>query len=198
MSDLASCEEGLSRASEEIDRRLALLRAARTENIARFNAMRPEQLLPYLVVVVDEVGELRPGDTVDKEERGARQRVVALLVRIGRLGRTAGVHLVCATQRPDSDTVGGQLKAQLPATLAFFCRDDVNSRILLDNGAASDLPPRPGRAIWQHGADQVQLQVPFLELEEAESMVVGVIHAWRPAEAVEQATVVASPGRDAA
>jgi DNA segregation ATPase FtsK/SpoIIIE-like protein len=94
--------------------------------------------------------------------------------------------------------VGGQLKAQLPATLAFFCRDDVNSRILLDNSAASDLPPRPGRAIWQHGADQVQLQVPFLELEEATTMVSAVVDAWRPAEAVDQAIVLASPRRDAA
>ena len=85
--------------------------------------------------------------------------------------------------------MGGQLKAQLPATIAFYVRDAVQSRILLDDRAAADLPALPGRAVWQHGADQVQLQVPYLDLEEATAMIAGVGVAWRAVEAADQGIV---------
>ncbi len=191
MTTLAACIAGFESVSGEVDRRLALLRSERVENIGRYNRGRTSGRLPYLVVVVDEVGELRPADTTDKEERGERQRAISLLIRIGRLGRAAGVHLICATQRPDAETVGGQLKAQLPATIAFYVRDAVQSRILLDDRAAADLPALPGRAVWQHGADQVQLQVPYLDLEEATAMIAGVGVAWQAVEAADHAIVEA-------
>lgn len=173
VSDVTACKESLSRVSDEIDRRLSLLRDAGVVNIGAYNARFAEPL-PYLVVVLDEVAELRPMDTTDKEARSDRQGALALVGRVTRLGRAAGVHALVCTQRPDSDTVPGSLKAQLASTVAFFCRDDVASRILLDSSAASDLPPLPGRAVYQHGAEATQLQVPYIDQDEAEVLLATV------------------------
>ena len=171
VSDVAGCTEQMAAVNVEIDRRLAMLDEYRVENIAALNARRKGEPLAYLVCVVDELAELRPGDTVDKEARSERQRAVALLMRVGRVGRAAGVHLIACTQRADADTVPGQLKAQLGSTVAFYTRDDVASRILLDSAAASDLPALPGRALYQHGAELAEVQVPYIELSEVEEIV---------------------------
>jgi non-ribosomal peptide synthetase component F len=118
-------------------------------------------------VVVDEFGELRAADAPRQSpERGRRDAVHAQISRAGRIGRAVGVHLVVCTQRPDADTVTPQLRAQLPATLALHCVTDTNSRVLLDNSAAANLAPRPGRAIWQWDR-QVEVQLPMLEKAEA-------------------------------
>jgi DNA segregation ATPase FtsK/SpoIIIE, S-DNA-T family len=68
-----------------------------------------------------------------------------------RLGRATGFHVIVSTQRPDAEAVPGQIKANIPATVAFRVRSAINSRILLgeENVAAASLPPRPGRGIWQ-------------------------------------------------
>jgi DNA segregation ATPase FtsK/SpoIIIE-like protein len=96
----------------------------------------------------------------------------ASLTRICRLGRAAGVHVIAATQRPDADAVPGQLKANLPATMAFRVRDAVNSRILLGDGnpTAASLPAVPGRGIWQTGDVVAEVQAPWLGRDEAAAL----------------------------
>ncbi|TMC07685.1 MAG: hypothetical protein E6J41_15750 [Chloroflexi bacterium] len=96
---------------------------------------------------------------------------LALLIRLCRLGRAAGIHVIGATQRPDADAVPGQLKANLPATMAFRVRDPVNSRVLLGDGnpQAASLPVIPGRGIWQADV-QVEVQTPWLDRSEAAAL----------------------------
>jgi hypothetical protein len=141
--------------------------SAGVENRSEWNAAHSGGELPWLVVVVDELGELRAADAPRQSpERGRRDAVHALISRAGRIGRAAGVHLVVCTQRPDADTVTPQLRAQLPATVALHCVTDTNSRGLLDNSSTADLVPRPGRATWQWDR-QVEVQLPMLEKAEA-------------------------------
>jgi DNA segregation ATPase FtsK/SpoIIIE-like protein len=85
-----------------------------------------------------------------------------------------GIHAICATQRPDADAVPGQLKANLPATMAFRVRDPVNSRVLLGDGSpqAASLPAIPGRGIWQADV-QVEVQTPWLSRDEAARLLAG-------------------------
>src|ERR1700737_4515618 len=73
------------------------------------------------------------------------------LASLCRLGRSLGIHVVGATQRPDAGVLPGQIKANIPATVAFKVREALNSRILLgeENAGAASLPPLPGRGIWQ-------------------------------------------------
>jgi DNA segregation ATPase FtsK/SpoIIIE, S-DNA-T family len=155
----------------ELDRRQAAFDQAEVVSLAEWNGRYPGSILPYLVLVIDETAELTAVESPDRQERASRQAQLAFLVRICRLGRAVGIHVVCATQRPDSDAVPGQLKANLPATMAFRVRDPVNSRVLLGDGhpEAASLPPIPGRGIWQVDG-QVEVQTPWLSREETSAL----------------------------
>lgn len=140
----------LSSVRAELDRRLAALRATGHRDLeARAAAGLPRW--PRVLVAVDELAELTLRDLgQEKAAREHQQGASARLCEIARLGRAAGIHLLCCTQRPDAEAVPGQLKANLAGTVAFRVRSRVNSQILLDSDRAAVLPPRPGRAIWAH------------------------------------------------
>ncbi len=162
------CRALLEELNADLDRRQAAFDAAGVVSLKEWNRRYPQGALPYLVLVVDETAELTAVESPDRAERASRQAQLALLIRLCRLGRAVGIHAICATQRPDADAVPGQLKANLPATMAFRVRDPVNSRVLLGDGnpQAASLPPIPGRAIWQADA-QVEVMTPWLDREEA-------------------------------
>ncbi len=132
VTELEDCEIALGLVGHEMDRRQAKFASAGVENLSEWNASHAGEELPWLVVAVDEFGELRAADVPRQSpERGRRDAVHALISRAGRIGRAVGVHLVVCTQRPDADTVTPQLRAQLPATVALHCVTDTNSRVLL-------------------------------------------------------------------
>ena len=178
VTEMDDAQIALGRTVAELARRQDLFEVARVENIVGWNEKYPEQRLPYVLVVVDEFAELRPAEAPSKEEQGARRVVLAHLSKLSRLGRAFGIHVIASTQRPDAETIGGQVKAQMPATVAFYCRDDTNSKILLDDAGAADLPPWPGRGIWQWDK-QVQFQAPWLSKDDAAAL----LAAAYPAEA---------------
>src|SRR5581483_2391812 len=97
------------------------------------------------------------------------QGASARLCEIARLGRAAGIHLLCCTQRPDAEAVPGQLKANLPGTVAFRVRAELNSDILLGDKRAAHLPPIPGRALWQFARTE-ECQVPFVSARDCDRM----------------------------
>jgi S-DNA-T family DNA segregation ATPase FtsK/SpoIIIE len=169
VTELEDAEISLGWQLAEMKRRQDLFAAAGVDSIASYNGKNADHPLRYVVIVVDEIAELRPKDAQGKEEQAQRSKVLAQLQRFGRLGRAFGFHVMAFTQRPDAETVGGQLKAQLPGTVAFYCRDATNSKILLDDAAAASLPPWPGRGIWQFDK-QVQFQGPVLEKAECEQL----------------------------
>ena len=90
--------------------------------------------------------------------------------------------MLAATQRPDADAVPGQLKANLPATMAFRVRDAVNSRILLGDGnpMAASLPAGAGRGIWQTGDVMAEVQAPWLDRGEAAELLERAYPPRRP------------------
>jgi len=162
------CGTLLQDLNADLDRRQAAFDAADVVDLREWNRRYPGAALPYLVLVIDETAELTAVETGDRAERASRQAQLALLIRLCRLGRAVGIHAICATQRPDADAVPGQLKANLPATMAFRVRDAVNSRVLLGDGnpQAASLPAIPGRGIWQADV-QVEVQTPWLGRDEA-------------------------------
>jgi DNA segregation ATPase FtsK/SpoIIIE, S-DNA-T family len=79
--------------------------------------------------------------------------------------------VIVSTQRPDAEAVPGQVKANIPATVAFRVRNATNSRILLGEGgdSAAALPPLPGRGVWQWD-EETTFQAPWLGVQEARQL----------------------------
>ncbi len=140
-------QRALQAANAAIDERLA--------ELERLGEVDSKGHFGRLVIVVDELAEMQ----TEKE-------LMELIERIARLGRAAGVHLVLCTQRPDKTALPGSIKANIPATVAFRCRNRVNSEILLDCDAAANLPNRPGAAVWQF-RHRIVVRTPWLSLANA-------------------------------
>lgn len=184
VDNVQSFAEAMTVVTEELDRRMELLREAGLESLKAWNHAYPERRMPYVVVVVDELGEITIKSS-EREDQMARQANVNLLSRVARLGRAPGVHMVLCTQRPDAEVVPGQIKANLNAILAFRAQDPIQSQILLGQGdiAAAMLPAEaPGRAIWKWIDDATTVQTPLLEVSEAKQMLDAVMVAATPTE----------------
>ena len=105
------------------------------------------------------------------QARRPQNDALGALASLCRLGRSLGIHFVGATQRPDAGVLPGQIKANIPATVAFKFPEPLNSRILLgeENASAASLPPVPGRGIWQWQTE-TQFQAPWLARAQAEEL----------------------------
>jgi S-DNA-T family DNA segregation ATPase FtsK/SpoIIIE len=124
-------------ATREMDRRYRLLEKEAARNIDVYNAAlgrrRADEHLPYIVIVIDEIGDLmmqRPDET----ER--------TLTRLAQMARAVGMHLVVATQRPSVDVITGLIKANFPARISFAVASGVDSRVILDTTGAESLMGR--------------------------------------------------------
>jgi len=130
ITDPAKCISALKWATAEMDRRYSLLREAGKRDIAGYNALKKEEGMPYIVIVIDELADLM---------MLAARDVESLIVRIAQKARAVGIHLVLATQRPDSNIITGLIKANVPGRIAFRVLDQVNSRIIIDGSGAEKL-----------------------------------------------------------
>lgn len=175
VSDLPHLGPAMEAVLAELDRRMGMFAGAGVVSLQDWNERHPAGQLPYIVVAVDEYGEVSlPGaESASAEGRAPRgtKAAHAAFSRIARLGRACGIHLIACTQRPDNDVMPGQVKAQLPATVAFKTRGEVNSHILLGdrNDAASRLAPYAGRAIFQWQTED-EVQAPMLTPELAAAL----------------------------
>ncbi|MBM3459227.1 MAG: DNA translocase FtsK [Armatimonadetes bacterium] len=118
---------------KEMDRRYDLFSAVMTRNIQGYNekmAAKPEEKLPYLMVVVDELADLMMQQGAEVEQ---------LICRLAQLARATGIHLVLATQRPSVDVITGLIKANVPSRVSFAVTSQVDSRTILDAKGAESL-----------------------------------------------------------
>ena len=152
-------EQGVSTLKDveaEMDRRLDFFRLKGWRNIADFYRANAEARMPYLVVVVDEFSDFIVGSD------GAFESTAS---RIAAIGRSAGVHLVIATSRPDAKIASGCLKANIPGRLAFRVCQKVDSRTLLDEYGAEELLGRGDALLKDSNGELVRLQVPYIRDE---------------------------------
>lgn len=155
----------------EMDSRYDLLKAAKVRKITEYNEkfckrmLNPEhghRFLPYIVVVIDEFGDLIM--TAGKE-------VELPIARLAQLARAVGIHLIIATQRPTTNIITGTIKANFPARVAFRVTSGIDSKTILDTGGAQQLIGRGDMLISLAGKDMVRLQCALIETSEIERLV---------------------------
>lgn len=120
-------------AIKEMDRRYALLLGAHARDIFSYNTSRgasPEELLPFIVIFIDELADLMAA--YGREIEGA-------IVRLAQMARATGIHLVVSTQRPSVEVITGLIKANITSRVAFQVASQVDSRTILDMAGAEKL-----------------------------------------------------------
>ncbi len=137
-----NAKAALNGAVRQMEERYKALAAKSVRNIAAFNAspdVAPEERLPYIVIIIDELADLimREGQKVEEP-----------IVKIAQKARAVGIHLVLATQRPSVNVVTGLIKANVPSRMAFAMASMIDSRTVLDAPGAEDLIGR-GDMLYQ-------------------------------------------------
>jgi S-DNA-T family DNA segregation ATPase FtsK/SpoIIIE len=150
-----------------MDNRYELLKEASVRNIKEYNRkyinhlLSPEDghsFMPYIVVVIDEYGDLIM--TAGKE-------IELPLTRIAQKARAVGIHLIIATQRPTTNIITGSIKANFPGRVAFKVTSIVDSRTILDRSGANQLVGR-GDMLFMNGGEPVRVQCAFVDTPEVE------------------------------
>jgi S-DNA-T family DNA segregation ATPase FtsK/SpoIIIE len=128
-------------AVNEMEARYRRLAGASARNIRAFNDTRvdPDDRMPYIVIIIDELADLmmREGKNVEDP-----------IVRLAQKARATGIHMVLATQRPSVNVVTGLIKANFPSRIAFAMASQIDSRTILDAPGAEDLIGR-GDMLYQ-------------------------------------------------
>ncbi len=116
--------------------------------------------MPYIVVIIDEFGDLIM--TAGKE-------IELPIQRIAQLARAVGIHMIIATQRPTTKIITGNIKANFPGRMAFRVMSQIDSRTILDTPGADQLVGR-GDMLFLSGAEPVRLQCAFIDTPEIEAL----------------------------
>jgi len=148
----------LSSSVSLMEERYSLLSSKNCRNIADYNKQFPGKPLTYLIIVIDEFGDLILSDTTD--------RIKTNLIRLAQKSRAVGIHLVLATQRPSAKIIDGLIKANFPVRIAFKTSSKIDSRIVLDEQGSEELLGK-GDMIFSHpNLGLVRIQAPYIETEE--------------------------------
>ncbi len=116
--------------TREMDSRYERFAKAGVRKIEEYNAKFPEEKLPFIVIVIDELADLM---------LIAPAKVETTICRLAQLARATGIHLIVATQRPSVDVITGIIKANIPSRIAFAVSSQIDSRTILDMGGAERL-----------------------------------------------------------
>ena len=123
----------LKEAVDEMQRRNQIFRAAGKRNIVEFNSEANTDLkLPWWIVVLDEYADLTH-DTQSKKE------IEAELKRLAQKARSAGIHVIIATQKPSAEVISTNIRSNLPAQLALRVKSATESRVVIDESGAENL-----------------------------------------------------------
>lgn len=150
----------------EMEKRYELFSKSGTRNMEGYNNLmkdNPAAVLPYIVVIVDELADLMMVAAGDVEDA---------IARLAQMARAAGIHLIIATQRPSVDVITGVIKANIPSRIAFGVSSQIDSRTILDMGGAEKLLGRGDMLFMPVGSSKpTRVQGAFMSDEEVEAIV---------------------------
>ncbi len=163
VTDTKKAANALRWATVEMERRYKQLAEAGVRGIEQYNLNvrralekgavegTPPAVLPYVVIVIDELADLMMTTGADVEES---------ITRLAQMARAVGIHLILSTQRPSVDVITGVIKANFPCRIAMRVSSKVDSRTILDANGAEHLlghgdmlfiPPSSSRIVRLHG-----------------------------------------------
>ena len=167
ITDVNKVVQTLKSLCVEMDTRYDLLKSAHSRNIKEYNEKFKERRLnpknghkfmPYIVVIIDEFGDLIM--TAGKE-------IELPIARIAQLARAVGIHMIIATQRPTTNIITGTIKANFPARMAFKVSAMIDSRTILDRPGANQLVGK-GDMLFLAGTEPIRVQCAFVDTPEVE------------------------------
>ncbi len=152
-----------------MDHRYDMLKLANVKKVDEYNdkfihhklrLTDGHEYMPYIVVIIDEFGDLIM--TAGKE-------IEAPIARIAQLARAVGIHMIIATQRPTTRIITGNIKANFPGRMAFRVASQIDSRTILDRTGADQLVGR-GDMLFLGGGEPVRVQCAFIDTPEIEAV----------------------------
>lgn len=162
ISDPKAASAALKWVVTTMNDRYKKLAAAGVRNLEQFNAKAKRhqeynQVLPYLVIIIDELADLM---------LAAGSEIQDDIARITAKARAAGIHLLVATQRPSVDVITGTIKNNIPTRIAFMTASQIDSRTIIDTVGAERLLGRGDMLYLGNGASQpIRLQGTFVDRE---------------------------------
>ena len=173
ITDVTKVVRTLNSLCKLMDKRYDLLKEVGARNIKEYNKkfldrkIVPQNadpscmghgFMPYIVVIIDEFGDLIM--TAGKE-------IELPIARIAQLARAVGIHMVIATQRPTTTIITGNIKANFPARIAFKVSAGIDSKTILDRTGAQQLIGK-GDMLYLGGAEPIRVQCAFVDTPEVE------------------------------
>ena len=162
ITEVDEAQETLRAVCEMMDNRYSKLKQESVRNIKEYNYSIDKgyikgEKMPYYVVIIDEYGDLvmqANGKTMEK-----------YICRIAQKARAVGIHMIISTQRPSTDVVTGNIKANFPTRIAFRTVTGTDSRVILDRIGAEKLTGK-GDMLFFNGGDTTRVQCAFASTEE--------------------------------
>lgn len=169
ITEMQRVENTLNSLCEEMDQRYTLLKTAHARNVEEYNTkiknglLNPNEghrFLPYIVIIVDEFGDL---------VMVAGKNVEMPIARLAQKARAVGMHVIIATQRPSTNVITGIIKANFPTRISFKVTSGVDSKTILDTPGAQQLIGRGDMLIFNN-SEMVRVQCAFIDTPEVEEI----------------------------
>lgn len=156
ITEAEDAENALESLCDIMDKRYDIISSAGKRNIKEYNSISTVEQLPYIVVVIDEYGDLimQSGKPMERA-----------ICRLAQKARAVGIHLIISTQRPSATIVTGNIKANFPTRIAFRTTTGTDSRVVLDQIGAEKLTGC-GDMIYFAGAETTRVQCAYASIEE--------------------------------
>ncbi|MGE3278792.1 MAG: DNA translocase FtsK 4TM domain-containing protein [Candidatus Altimarinota bacterium] len=147
----------------EMNRRYKELARHGKRNIDEYNTAFPENKMPFIVIIIDELADLM---------MAASKEIEATICRLAQMARATGIHLIIATQRPSVDVITGLIKANIPTRVAYTVATGIDSRTIIDSIGAEDLLGQGDMLfLASNMAKPLRLQGAFVSTKEIEKII---------------------------
>lgn len=156
ITEAEEAERVLENLCKLMDERYELVSSAGKRNIREYNSLSIVDPMPYIVVVIDEYGDLimQSGKSMERA-----------ICRLAQKARAVGIHLIISTQRPSATIVTGNIKANFPTRIAFRTTTGTDSRVILDQVGAEKLTGC-GDMIYFAGAETTRVQCAYIGVDD--------------------------------